>query len=186
MLAKVTVRPQVPMGAFQGLGYVCAMGVAEALRGLGVSFAAVGWPYAVVDARTDAPLCSCTVKAGYDKGMFCTCTVVAGQQVGLLRALGNEQLVAAIQEGVAARVGAWEAQVVAGRAAAGPLAPVLSDYFDLVALMGRPAEAVFPNGNVMARGTLAGMDVWGRATLVLEDGTQLDIAPEQASIRQAH
>ena len=87
---------------------------------------------------------------------------------------------------VAARVGAWEAQVVAGRAAAGPLAPVLSDYFDLVALMGRPAEAVFPNGNVMARGTLAGMDVWGRAMLVLEDGTQLDIAPEQASIRQAH
>ena len=65
------------------------------------------------------------------------------------------------------------------------MAPVLSEYFDLVALMGKPAEAVYPNGNVMARGTFAGVDIWGRATLVTADGHEVEFSPEQARIRPA-
>ena len=37
VLAELTLRPQVPMGAFQALGYVCAMGAVEGLRAAGVT-----------------------------------------------------------------------------------------------------------------------------------------------------
>ena len=185
MLAELTLRPQVPMGAFHALGFVCALGVTEGLRGAGVSIAAIGWPQDVVDARTNHALATLDVHAGYNKGMYATCTVLGGEQIGLLRTLSDEELATAIEQGVQARVDAWEEQVLAGAAQAGPLAPVLSDYFDLVSLLGHPAAAVYPNDNVMARGTFAGVDVWGRATLATSEGSELELAPEQASIRPA-
>ena len=185
VLAEVTVRPQVPMGAFHALGYVCAMGVVEGLRAAGVDFAGIGWPTDVVDARTFRPLCELRMHAGYERGMYGTCTVVAGQQVGLLRELADDELAKAVEQGVAARVASWEEQVVAGAAAVGPLAPVLSEYFDLVPLLGHAARAVYPNGNEMARGTFAGVDIWGRATLVAEDGRELEFSPEQARVLPA-
>ena len=40
----------------------------------------------------------------------------------------------------------------------------------LMPLMGKPAEVVYPNGKVAMRGTLVGMDVWGRATIRNEFG----------------
>jgi BirA family biotin operon repressor/biotin-[acetyl-CoA-carboxylase] ligase len=117
--------------------------------------------------------------------MYGECTVAAAQQIGLLRDYSDEQLASAIAAGIEARVASWEQQIVAGAGVAGPLAPVLSEYFDLVALLGNPAEAVYPNGNVMARGTFAGVDIWGRATLVTSDGSEVEFSPEQASIRPA-
>ena len=123
--------------------------------------------------------------AGYNRGMFATCTVTGAQQVGLLRDLAEDELARAVEEGVKARVASWEEQVAAGGAAAGPLAPVLSEYFDLVPLLGQPACAVYPNGNELARGRFAGVDVWGKATLVTDDGRELELSPEQAGINPA-
>jgi len=185
VVAEVTVRPQVPMGAFHALGYVCAMGAAEGLRDAGVTFAAIGWPQDVVDARTYRPLMQLRMHAGYDKGMFATCTVTAAQQIALLRDVDDEQLVQALEQGINARVASWESQIAAGAGAAGPLAPVLSEYFDLVPLLGQPAKAVYPNGNEMAHGTFAGVDIWGRATLVTAEGKEIEFSPEQAGIRPA-
>lgn len=185
VLAEFELRPQVPMGAFQALGYVCAMGVAEGLRAAGVGFAGVGWPQDVVDARTFRTLAMIRMRAGYRAGMFATCTVVAGAQVGLLRALADDELSAALEAGVVARVASWERQIAAGAGAAGPLAPVLSEYFDLVPLLGQRAVAVRPDGGELARGTFAGVDVWGRATLAADDGRELELSPEQAAIRPA-
>ncbi len=173
------------MGAFQALGYVCVMGAAEGLRAAGVDFAAVGWPHEVVDGRTYRPLATLSMHAGYNKGMYASCTVVASQQIGLLRGLSDAELAAALSRGIEARVASWEQQIVAGAGTAGPLAPILGEYFDLVALMGQPAMAVYPNGNEMAGGTFAGVDVWGRATLMTDDGRELEFSPEQASIRPA-
>ncbi|MBQ6524611.1 MAG: hypothetical protein IJI12_08150 [Atopobiaceae bacterium] len=185
VLAEVTVRPQVPMGAFHALGYVCAMGAAEGLRAVGVSFAGIGWPHDVVDVRTYRPLLKLQMHAGYNKGMYATCTVLAAQQVGLLRDMSDEELAQALQEGIEARVSSWEQQIASGAGAAGPLAPVLSEYFDMVPLLGNPAMAVYPNGNEMARGTFAGVDIWGRATLITSDGHEVEFSPEQAGIRPA-
>ncbi len=53
VLAQVTVRPQVPMGAFHALGYVCAMGAAEGLRAAGdVKFTMWASLFATVVCRT--------------------------------------------------------------------------------------------------------------------------------------
>ena len=185
VLAEIVVRPQVPMGAFHALGYVCAMGVAEGLRDAGVDFAALGWPQDVVDGRTNRALMTLRMHAGYDKGMFGSCTVVADRQIGLLREMSDVELSEAICAGVERRVASWESQIVAGAGKAGPLAPVLSEYFDLVSLLGQPAVAVYPNGNEVARGRFAGVDIWGRATLVTSDGQEIEFSPEQARIQPA-
>ena len=97
---------------------------------------------------------------------------------------GFEMLATLIRDCVVERVDTWVADVSAGRAAAGPLAPILSEYFDCVGALGREVEALLPDGQVFARGRFAGIDVWGRATIVTPDGRELDISSEQASIRE--
>ena len=185
VLAEVVLRPQVPMGAFHALGYVCTMGAVEGLREAGVPYAGIGWPQDVVDARTFRTLCTLRMHAGYDKGMFATCTICAATQIGLLRSLDDQTLHDALEAGITRRVGLWEEQIVAGAGKVGPLAPVLQEYFDLVPLLGQPVVATYPNGNEMARGTFAGMDIWRRATVVTQDGRELELSPEQAGIRPA-
>jgi hypothetical protein len=37
----------------------------------------------------------------------------------------------------------------------------------------------------MAEGTFAGIDIWGRATIVTADGHEVEFSPEQASVRPA-
>ncbi len=178
VIAAVTLRPDVPMGAYHALGYVCVLGAVEALRLEGADVG-IGWPSTIVDAQTSEALAKLRVRAGYDEGMFASCEVVAASEGA--EAFSAEVLAAGIER----RVGSWAEDVRAGRAQAGPVAPVLSDYFDLVPLLGRPAVALYPNGNVMARGTFAGIDIWGRATLRTEEGREVEFAPEQASIAPA-
>ena len=171
------LRPRVPMGAFHGLGYVCVLGAAEGLRTAGVD-AGIGWPFAVVDAGSLRLLAQLRVRAGYDEGMYATCEVTFADDV-------PEAEKDALLAGIRQRVDAWEADVIAGRGAAGPVAPVLEDYFDAVPLVGRRVAVRYPNGNLMATATFAGMDVWGRATLRLDDGRELELAPEQGRIESA-
>lgn len=170
----VTLRPEVPMGAYHGLGYVCVLGAVRALSAAGCD-AGIGWPFDIVDTASGEVLARVRVQAGYDEGMFATCEVALPGHL--------DDAAQAVAAGIEAEVAAWAEQVRAGRAKAGPLAPVLSDYFDLMPLLGQRVEAVYPNGNVMARGTFAGIDIWGRATLHTDAGQELESAPEQASIR---
>ena len=51
VVAAVTLRPAVPMGAYHGLGYVCTLGAVEALRDAGMDVG-IGWPFSVVSAET--------------------------------------------------------------------------------------------------------------------------------------
>lgn len=165
---SLTLRPGVPMGFVTGVPYVAALAVARELG------ARVSWPHAVVTGEGE-PLVSVDVRAGYDDGVFVRCDLVwdAGRSLDAT----------ALERAVEGAVGAWAADVAAGRAAAGPLASVLSDYFDALLGMGDEFEVV-RGGRAIARGTLAGVDVWGRATVRLEGGAQeLEVAPEQATLR---
>ncbi|MFZ2756891.1 MAG: hypothetical protein WAY93_08500, partial [Atopobiaceae bacterium] len=51
-------------------------------------------------------------------------------------------------------------------------------------LLGRQVMAVLPDGRVACRGVFAGVDVWGRATVHLADGSDVEFASEQASLRE--
>ena len=88
------------------------------------------------------------------------------------------QLTAAIL----ARIDAWAAALAGNRAVAGPLAPVLGEYFDMVPALGHRAAAVSPSGHPLAIGTFAGVDVWGRAT-IKTTVDEREYAPEVARIR---
>ncbi len=164
-----TLRPTVPMGHMTGVPHVCALGVARELG------ARVRWPHEVV-GRDGEPLVSVDARAGYDdEGVFVRCDLAWDAERGLDAA--------ALERAARAGVDAWAADVAGGRAAAGPLAPVLSDYFDALLGMGEEVE-VLRGGRVIGEGTLVAVDVWGRATVRLANGAQeLEIAPEQARLR---
>ena len=50
-------------------------------------------------------------------------------------------------------------------------------------MLGRPVQALLPDGQPFMTGTFAGVDVWGRATVVTDDGRELELSAEQASLR---
>lgn len=188
----VVLRPEVGMKDVSGVPYVVALGACEGFDVLGIGGVGIGWPSDVVCERgLIAPV---RASAGYAEGIF----VVASLELdlgGLGRGEGageaqaetpsEQAVIDALAGSVISRVNLWADDVRAGRAVAGPLGPVLSEYFDRVLLMGKPVEVVYPNGNVALRGTLAGVDIWGRATITNEFGRELEISPEQASIRAA-
>lgn len=176
----VLLRPGVPMGHLMGLRPVCALGALDALREKNPAVT-LAWPGDVVladgDGHVTSELCRLSVHAGTgEAGMFAVCEATCA---GLLSEKDTEPLARAI----CARVDAWAADVRAGRGATGPLAPILSEFFDGLALMGHEASVVYPNGRVAAEGTFTAVDVWGRATVHLADGRELVISPEQASLR---
>ena len=59
----------------------------------------------------------------------------------------------------------------------------VADSLDACLLMGKPVAVVRNDGSVACKGTLAGMDIWGRVTVKLVDGRDVEIAPGQASVR---
>ncbi len=70
--------------------------------------------------------------------------------------LADEALVEELAAAVLTRVDAWAAVANTPQGAAGPLAPVLGEYFDMVPLLGRQVAAVSPNGLPLAVGVFAG------------------------------
>ncbi|MGN0296685.1 MAG: hypothetical protein ACI4B2_05645 [Parafannyhessea sp.] len=177
VLASVTVRPDVPMQMYTCLPQVLALGLARALAAAGLAGARVAWPNAV--AVDGDRLLRVDVRAGYDEGMFGNCDVVllAGDDRALPR---GEELVSALEQTCAQ----WEDRLRRACVVAGPLAPLLDDYFDTMDAANERVEVVYPNGRVAARGVLAGLDVWGRASVRTDSGRELSISPEQASIRR--
>ena len=87
------------------------------------------------------------------------------------------------QRRIVEAVDAWAAALGGGRAAAGPLAPVLDEYADSLAMLGEPVAVLDPAGVTVDVGTFAGIDCWGRATVRAADGRELEFSAEQASLR---
>lgn len=207
---SIVLRPDVPMQLFGGLPAVCALGCREALAGLGAEGIALKWPNDVIVGRRK--LAGLLVEGGYSEGgVFAVVGIginvvpatelkasVDGAQDGSARPLAPaylvdcfaegalppfEDIATAVRDGVVSRVDAWADEVRAGHAQAGPLAPVLSDYFDAIPMLGTQVQAMLPDGQVFITGTFAGIDVWGKATVVTPDGAEMEISSEQASLR---
>ena len=211
------LRPGVPMSSLVALPALAAMGVVDALRGVGLGgCVGIKWPNDVV-ARTgerfDRKLAGVLVEArSAASGAFAVAGVgvnlapVPAEQdpahasagapplapvslaeladaAGVAELPGRDELAALVRDAVLARVDAWVAALGA-RPAAGPLAPVLSEYFDMVPMMGRAVAVVDPAGCVVDTGCLTGVDVWGRATVRTPAGRELVLPAEAASLRE--
>ncbi|OFK25296.1 hypothetical protein [Olsenella sp. HMSC062G07] len=171
----MTLHPKLPLHYVHGVPWCVALGVVDYLRDAGLERAGVFWPHDI--DRGDGELLTMTVSGGADEeGMYVTLRV-QGEAPGMD--------VGALDAAVRRRVDAWERAVSEGRCAAGPLASFLSELFDRMTLMGADVDVLYPNGRPFDRGSLAGLDVWGRATVRCADGSELQIAPEQARLRRA-
>ena len=69
-----------------------------------------------------------------------------------------------------------------GGASAGPLAPILSEYFDMVPMLGHQVAVLSPTGHLMDTGVFAGLDVWGRACVMTPSGEKA-LPAEAVSLR---
>ncbi len=208
---SVVLRPEVAMQHFTGLPAVCALGVLDCLRGpLGIAAAALKWPNDLV--VEGGKLAGVLVEAGSSpQGPFAVCGVglniapldaqdvtqapaspEALKRVCLEELAGDPSglpafadLAESLRASIAARVDAWAASVRAGRAQAGPLAPVLDEYFDACPLLGHQVRVLSSEGTFMGTGVFAGLDCWGRATVRLNDGREVVYTSEMVSLRPA-
>lgn len=94
-----------------------------------------------------------------------------------------EDIAELLRRRIVARVDAWDLACRQGRAQAGPLAPILNEYFDCCPLLGRRVRAISPEGDLVCTGYFAGLDCWGRATVKRDDGAEVVYTSEMVSLR---
>ncbi len=176
------VRLGVSMPYVPAVPYVVALGVCQFLRAADEGFG-IYWPYDI--CYKDQVVASIKATAGYQEGMFAVVSVVADAKALSLAfdvADNTELLAKRVSELVVQSVSAWEQQVKRARSFAGPIALILSDYFDMVPLLGQQVNKVYPSGNVALTARFGGIDVWGHAILVDEDGKEILVSEDEASV----
>lgn len=101
-----------------------------------------------------------------------------------IKEISAMSLASLIIKHIISRVDAYEEAVAQGRSAAGPMAPVLSEYFDMVPMLGKYVVALTPDGSPVQVATFGGIDTWGRAILVDESGSEKSFSAEAVSLRE--
>lgn len=176
------VRLGVSMPYVPAVPYVVALGVCQFLRAADEGFG-ICWPYDI--CYKGQVVASIKATAGYQEGMFVVVSVAADSDA-LCTAFdvadNTELLAKKIAELVVQSVSAWEQQVKRARSFAGPIALILSDYFDMVPLLGQQVNKVYPNGTVALTARFGGIDVWGHAILADEDGKEILVSEDEASV----
>lgn len=94
-----------------------------------------------------------------------------------------EDIAELLRRRIVARVDVWDLACRQGRAQAGPLAPILNEYFDCCPLLGHRVRALSPEGELVCTGYFAGLDCWGRATVRRDDGVEVVYTSEMVSLR---
>ena len=176
------VRLGVSMPYVPAVPYVVALGLCQFLRSADEGFG-IRWPYDI--CYKDQVVVSIKATAGYQEGMFAVVSIAADSGVlsSAFGVAGNTELLAKkVSELVVQSVSVWEQQVKRARSFAGPIALILSDYFDLVPLLGQQVNKVYPSGNVALTARFGGIDVWGHAILVDQDGKEILVSEEEASV----
>ena len=172
-LACVRTDVRVSQRYVMALPYACGLGAAEALDDW-----RVGWPHDVVDAAGERVVqVACHIGVG-EAGFALACDLWPTSATPAL----SEDQTQAMAQSVMDRVSAWVDEVDKGRAAAGPLAPLLNDYFDRCHLLGSDVVVTYPNGRELLCGFFCGLDVWGRATVRDAEGADHEFAPEQVRL----
>lgn len=155
MSSTLVLRPAVGMRQYVGVPYVVALGVCDAMPRAGIA-----WPYEVVDASTGECVTRIRTRGGYDdEGMFAQVDIDLGPEV---------------HEAIQARVARW-----AAHSSAAPLGAVLAEYAEKLVQLNKDVQVQYPNGAIYARGTFVGIDIWGRATVRLASGKDIEFPPEK-------
>lgn len=176
------VRLGVSMPYVPAVPYVVALGLCQFLRAKDEN-SGIRWPYDI--CYKDQVIASIKATAGYQEGMFAVVSIAAdsGALCSAFDVADNIELLAKkVSELVVKSVSVWEQQVKRARSFAGPIALILSDYFDMVPLLGQQVNKVYPSGNVALTARFGGIDVWGHAILVDQDGKEILVSEDEASV----
>lgn len=178
------VRLKVPMPYVPGIPYVVALGLCNHLRKQDQAFG-IRWPYDL--CYQDQIVGTIKVTAGYDDGMFVVVDVAFDSEginlaCKVIDSKNIEFLVNQLSNVVIESLSKWEQLVLRAKTFAGPIALVLSDYFDVVPLLGRQVNKVYPNGTVAQTARFGGVDVWGHAILVDQNGKEISVSEDEASL----
>lgn len=176
------VRLGVSMPYVPAVPYVVALGLCQFFRSADENFG-ICWPYDI--CYKDQVIVSIKATAGYQEGMFAVVSITANPKVlySAFDVADNTELLAKkVSELVVKSVSVWEQQVKRARSFAGPIALILSDYFDMVPLLGQQVNKVYPSGNVALTARFGGIDVWGHAILVDQDGKEILVSEDEASV----
>ena len=104
--------------------------------------------------------------------------------LGCADAVGRfDELARAVRDQMVADCDRWARDLAALPVSRGPLAPVLDRYNGCLAMRSQCVRALRPEGVEQTRGHFAGVDSWGRAHLVLDDGADVAFTAEQVSLR---
>lgn len=176
------VRLSVSMPYVPAVPYVVALGLCQFLHAKDENFG-IRWPYDI--CYKDQVIVSIKATAGYQEGMFAVVSIAADPKVlcSAFDVADNTELLAKkVSELAVQSVIVWEQQVKRARSFAGPIALILSDYFDMVPLLGQQVNKVYPSGSVALTARFGGIDVWGHAILVDQDGKEILVSEEEASV----
>ena len=88
-----------------------------------------------------------------------------------------------IQICVRVRIDAWQAFVHKHPQYPGTISSVADEYFAAQAWMGKRVSVALLHKNTTIQGRFAGIDIWGRASIIEDDGKELICAPEQVSMQ---
>ena len=136
------VRLGVSMPYVPAAPYVVALGLCQFLRAADEGFG-IRWPYDI--CYKGQVIASIKATAGYQEGMFAVVSIAADPKVlcSAFDVADNTELLAKkVSELVIRSVSVWEQQVKRARSFAGPIALILSDYFDMVPLLGQQVNKV--------------------------------------------
>ena len=93
------------------------------------------------------------------------------------------------QEAIQRRIDAWHAFLKDHPHQPGTISSVADEYFSALAWMGQKVYVErLAQGHAQGtavKGRFAGIDIWGRASVITSDGSELMCAPEQVLMRLA-
>ncbi|MBR2835048.1 MAG: biotin--[Coriobacteriales bacterium] len=207
---SIVIRPNVSMQYLQGVTAACALGTVRALRQLVPQGKfAVKWPNDVVTPK--GKIVGILVEAGYsEQGVFAVCGIGVNAErpeqvqehaekdkkpIPALESAyladecpGQElpcfhDIAAAVQESVLSCIDDWAASITSKSGVSGPLGPILDAYYDELVYMNKRCKMYSPEGICLGEAVFAGIDSWGRVSLINDASKELIFSPEQVTLR---
>lgn len=168
----------VPMGFLEGIGFIATLSLAQTLNiqinddTSSVESYGVHWPFLIV--RNEAPIAEIYTKAQYNGSLFGLIKISCFEQMSV-------ETVEAVAKNNVNEFKTWQRLILQKKIVAGPLAHHLNTYFDMVTYMGSDVTMLLSNKTVQKM-RFAGLDMWGRACVIDQDGVEHTYSHAQAEV----
>lgn len=200
---SILLRPALAPTQLPGIPVACGLGVVRALESLGCADLALKWPNdviapagklggilveAVQTTQGMAAVCGCGINfslpdAGARTKGALPITCLADALSSGCTMPDIDHAAKTIRSHVLETYESWARVVAREGEGAPPLFGIVEDYNRLVAYSNEKVKILSPQQELLGTGTLNGIDPWGRAIVVDQDGKTLALDSAHASLR---